>query len=95
MDAVKHSRAILSLLVKRLRRKWPKVNLIFRDDSGFCRQKMLNWCDKNNVKYIVGLAKNSRLLEFSKELQDQVALSSTCPNQEILRLIAAKIIAME
>lgn len=75
IDAAKHSWAILSLLVKRLRRKWPKVNLIFRGDSGFCRQKMLNWCDKNNVKYIVGLAKNSRLLEFSKELQDQAETS--------------------
>lgn len=75
IDAAKHSWAILSLLVKRLRRKWPKVNLIFRGDSGFCRQKMLNWCDKNKVKYIVGLAKNSRLLEFSKELQDQAETS--------------------
>ncbi|NCB66896.1 MAG: IS1380 family transposase [Bacilli bacterium] len=75
IDAAKHSWAILSLLVKRLRKKWPKVNLIFRGDSGFCRQKMLNWCDKNNVKYIVGLAKNSRLLEFSKELQDQAETS--------------------
>ena len=36
---------------------------------------MLNWCDKNNVKYIIGLAKNSRLLKFSKELQDQAEAS--------------------
>lgn len=38
-------------------------------DSGFYRQKMLNWCDKNEVKYIVGLAENSRLLELSRVLQ--------------------------
>ncbi len=30
---------------------------------------MLNWCDKNEVKYIVGLAKKSCLLELSKDLQ--------------------------
>ncbi|WP_176015110.1 transposase [Victivallis sp. Marseille-Q1083] len=29
----------------------------------------MNWCDKNEVKYIVGLAKNPRLLELSKDLQ--------------------------
>lgn len=30
---------------------------------------MLNWCDENEVKYIVGLAKNPRLLELSEDLQ--------------------------
>lgn len=75
IDAAKHTWAILSLLVKHFRQKWPKIKIIFRGDSGFCRQKMLNWCDKNNVKYLVGLAKNSRLLELSKELQDQAETS--------------------
>ena len=69
IDAAKHAWAILSLLVKRFRQKWPKVKIIFRGDSGFCRQKMLNWGDKNEDKYIVGLAKNPRLQELSKDLQ--------------------------
>ena len=68
IDGAKHSRAILSLLVKRFRQEWPEVRIIFRGDSGFCRREMLNWCDRNNVKYIVGLAKNSRLLKLSEEL---------------------------
>lgn len=71
IDAARHSWAVLALLVKRLRQEWPEVRIIFRGDSGFCRQKMLNWCDKNGVKYIVGLAKNSRLLELTKDLQIQ------------------------
>lgn len=71
IDGAKHSWAILSLLVKRFRQEWPKVKIIFRGDSGFCRKKMLSWCDKNDVKYIVGLAKNPCLLELSKELQIQ------------------------
>ena len=69
IDGAKHSRAILSLLVKRFRQEWPEVRIIFRGDSGFCRREMLNWCDRNNVKYIVGLAKNSRLLKLSEKLQ--------------------------
>jgi hypothetical protein len=63
-DAAKHSWAILALLVKALRRQWPKVEIIFRGDSGFCRHRMLDWCDRHGVKYIVGIARNSRL-EYS------------------------------
>ena len=61
IDGAKHSWAILSLLVKRLRQVWPKVRIIFRGDGGFCRWKMLRWCDRHEVGYIVGLAKNKRL----------------------------------
>ncbi len=42
IDAPKHAWAILALLVKRLRRAWPEVRIIFRGDSGFCRHHMLN-----------------------------------------------------
>jgi len=60
-DAAHHAWAILSLLVKRLRQVWPNVKIIFRGDSGFCRHEMLEWADKNNVFYIVGIAQNPNL----------------------------------
>lgn len=69
IDAARHSAAILKLLVVRLRQKWPKVRIVFRGDSGFCRWKMLRWCERHEVGYIVGLAKNSRLKTLSAELQ--------------------------
>lgn len=68
IDAAKHAWAILSLLVKRLRRAWPGVRLIFRGDSGFCRWRMLAWCETHDVGYIAGIAKNDRLLERSGHL---------------------------
>jgi len=71
IDGARHAWAILSLLVKRLRRAWPRVKIIFRGDSGFCRHKMLSWCESNEVDYVVGLAKNKRLNAFSQELQGQ------------------------
>jgi hypothetical protein len=40
----------------RLRQVWPKVKIIFRGDSGFCRWRMLRWCEAHQVHYIVGLA---------------------------------------
>ena len=61
IDAAKHSRAILKLLVRRFRQVWPEVRIIFRGDSGFCRWRLLRWCDKHRVNYIVGLAKNAVL----------------------------------
>ncbi len=61
IDGAKHSWAILSLLVKRFRKEWPGVKIIIRADSGFCRHRMLNWCERHNVDYIIGIAKNKRL----------------------------------
>lgn len=60
-DQAKHSWAILALLVKRFRAVWPEVRIVFRGDGGFCRHKMLDWCDMNNVHYVVGMSKNKRL----------------------------------
>jgi hypothetical protein len=61
IDGAKHAWAILSLLVKRLRQVWPKVRIILRGDSGFCRWRMLSWCERHDVGYLVGVAKNKRL----------------------------------
>ena len=68
IDGARHAWAILSLLVKRLRKQWPKVEIIFRGDSGFCRWRMLRWCDNNRVGYIVGLAKNKRINAIAADL---------------------------
>ena len=66
IDAAKHSLAILKLLACRLRQQWPGVRIIFRADSGFCRWKLLRWCDRHHVGYCVGLARN-KVLETMAE----------------------------
>jgi Transposase DDE domain group 1 len=58
IDASKHSRALLKLLVRRLRQAWPEVKITIRSDSGFCRWRLMRWCDSNGVGYLLGLAKN-------------------------------------
>ena len=70
-DGAKHAWAILSLLVKRLRQAFPKVKIIFRGDGGFCRPHLLSWCDRHGVGYIVGIAKNNRLLNAAADIMDQ------------------------
>jgi hypothetical protein len=61
IDGAKHAAAILKLLVARLRQKWPQVRIVFRGDSGFCRQRIINYCERAQVHYIIGLARNARL----------------------------------
>jgi len=73
IDAARHSWAILKLLVIRLREAFPRVRLVLRADSGFSRWKILRWCERRGVDYLVGLAKNSRLLAFIKEPMAQAA----------------------
>ena len=73
IDAARHAPAILKLLVARLRQAWPQVKIIFRGDSGFCRWKMLRWCERHSVDYVVGLAKNTRLLALAGALLQQAA----------------------
>ena len=73
IDGAKHSGAILRLLVKRLREVWPDVKIIFRGDSGFCRHKILYWCEHNNVDFVIGLSKNTRLQEMTADIIEQSA----------------------
>jgi hypothetical protein len=56
---VKH----LKRIVERIRASWPEVKITIRADSGFCREEIMRWCDENRVDYILGLAKNPRLLK--------------------------------
>jgi hypothetical protein len=73
IGAAEHAWAILKLLVTRLRQAWPAVKIVFRGDSGFCRWRMLRWCDSHNVSYVIGLAKNARLLRLAQELMNEAA----------------------
>lgn len=73
IDPARHAWAILKLLAVRLRQQWPTVKIIFRGDSGFCRWKMLRWCERNGIDYVVGLAKNARLLTVAQELMAAAA----------------------
>jgi len=61
IDPSKHTRAILKLLAERFRRIWPEIRIIVRADSGFCRWKLMRWCDRHDVYYILGLPRNAVL----------------------------------
>jgi len=61
----------LMQIVQRIRRVWPKVRIIVRGDSGFCREDLMRWCEENQVDYVLGLARNARLQRIlGGELQE-------------------------
>jgi hypothetical protein len=60
-DASAGSLAEIQRIVARLRNRWPKLKIILRADSGFCREELMRWCEENRVDYVFGLARNDRL----------------------------------
>ena len=69
IDGARHAAAILKLLVTRLRQVWPDVRIVFRGDSGFCRQRIINYCERARLHYIVGLARNAQLQGITQYLE--------------------------
>jgi len=61
IDASAGSVKQLERIVRQIRAQWPKVRIVIRGDSGFCREQIMQWCECNEVDYVLGLAKNSRL----------------------------------
>ena len=66
IDASQHTRAVLKLLVRRLRAAWPNVKITIRADSGFCRWRLMRWCDSHGIGYVLGLAKNAVLERLAR-----------------------------
>ena len=61
IDGAKNATALIKTLVSGIRVHWPDTRIIVRGDSGFCRQRLLRWCEKRGVFYVIWLARNERL----------------------------------
>jgi hypothetical protein len=71
IDGAWGSVAEVQRIVAQIRERWPKVKIVIRGDSGFCREELMHWCEANRVHYCIGLARNSRLeAEVGAALQE-------------------------
>ena len=61
IDASADSVEELEPMVARIRQRWPAVKILLRGDGGFCRDKLMAWCEREGLDYIFGLAQNARL----------------------------------
>jgi hypothetical protein len=69
IDAAAGTVEEVARIVAHIRGRWPKVRILLRADSGFCRDELMAWCEANNIQYVFGLAKNDRL---NAEIKDEL-----------------------
>lgn len=71
IDASKGWEEEVPRIIAQIRKRWPRTRIILRADSGFARDTLMNWCENNDVKYILGLARNARLqAELAEQMED-------------------------
>jgi hypothetical protein len=61
IDAAAGAVAEITRVIGQIRARWPRVRILLRGDSGFCREELMAWCEANRVDYVFGLARNDRL----------------------------------
>jgi hypothetical protein len=62
MDAAAGAVVEVARIVAQIRRRWPKVRILLRADSGFAREELMAWCEANGVDFLFGLQQNERLV---------------------------------
>jgi hypothetical protein len=68
VDAATGAVEEVARIVGQIRRRWPKVRILLRADSGFARDELMAWCEANGVHFVFGLAKNDRLIAAIKDV---------------------------
>ena len=63
IDGAAGSKEEIERIVTQIRVRWPSVRIVLRGDSGFAREERMAWCEQNGVDFVLGLARNSRLVE--------------------------------
>ena len=48
-------------VVKKIRRRWPGVEIVIRADAGFCVPRLYRFCEHNGLGYVLGLITNKTL----------------------------------
>src|SRR5512138_624958 len=74
IDAASGAKEEVARIVSQIRARWPKTRIIVRADSGFCRDDLMSWCEANDVHFVLGLARNPRLVA---EIADELAEAQT------------------
>jgi hypothetical protein len=72
IDAPADSVEEMEPIVARIRQRWPAAKILLRGDSGFCREKLMAWCEREGIDYIFGLAQNPRLKKLIATQMAQV-----------------------
>ena len=75
IDGAKGARNQIRRIVRMIRERWPKVDILLRGDSGFARENLMRWCEGNAVDYVFGLARNEVLLKKARHARSKAAMA--------------------
>jgi Transposase DDE domain group 1 len=64
---------VLRHVIRAIRKRWPKVDILVRGDSHYGRPEAMAWCERNRVGYVFGLAGNRVLLRRVAALAEATA----------------------
>jgi hypothetical protein len=64
---------VLRHVIRRIRARWPKVDVLVRGDSHYGRPEAMSWCERNRIGYVFGLAGNKALLARVADLAEETA----------------------
>ena len=78
-------RTILKHVIARIRRHWPKVDILVRGDSHYGRVKAMDWCEANGIGYIFGFGGNPVLAGMIRSVADAVCVERAVTGTEKLR----------
>ena len=67
VDGAAGAREEVAAIVGQIRERWPGVRILVRGDSGFARDDLMTWCEAHDVDFLLGLAKNARLIAKLEE----------------------------
>jgi hypothetical protein len=65
---------VLRHVIRAIRARWPRVDILVRGDSHYGRPEAMSWCERERVAYLFGLAGNKVLLRRVAGLAEAVAL---------------------
>jgi hypothetical protein len=65
---------VLRHIIRRIRARWPRVDILVRGDSHYGRPEAMSWCERNRVGYVFGLAGNKVLLGRVAGLAENAAV---------------------
>ena len=60
--------AILKRVVKRIRGAWPNTAIMLRGDSHFSTPEVHEWCESEDIDFVLGQAPNKKLKELGETL---------------------------
>lgn len=62
---------MLKRIVAKIRKRWPRAEIVIRADAGFCVRRLYRFCERQGLGYVIGLVTNETLKSLHAPLLAQ------------------------